>query len=308
MQGDNIQRFVSRTPCLMGSDVQAKREEIRHYFHTTFDRYESLFEVLSEDEAYFRKPITLRHPLIFYFGHTATFFINKLLIAKLIKERINPRFESMFAVGVDEMSWDDLSELHYDWPSVAEVKAYRSEVRSAVDSLIGQMPLNLPILWNSPWWAILMGIEHERIHLETSSVLIRQHDLRYVKRHPAWPHCPVSGTAPKNDLIEIAAGEIVLGKERDALHYGWDNEYGRHAVNVAAFQASRFLVSNGEFLPFVEAGAYAQESYWEEEGWGWRKFSQAVHPTFWIRDGANWRLRVMLEEIAMPWDWPVEVN
>lgn len=308
MQSDKSRQLFPRTPRLMSSDAQVKREEIRRYFHTTFDRYESLFEVLTQDEAYFRKPITLRHPLIFYFGHTATFFINKLLIAKLIKERINPRFESMFAVGVDEMSWDDLSELHYDWPSVAEVKAYRSEVRSVVDGLIGQMPLRLPINWGSPWWVILMGVEHERIHLETSSVLIRQHDLRYVKRHLAWPHCPVSGTAPKNDLIEIAAGEIVLGKERDALHYGWDNEYGRRAARVAAFRSSRLLVSNGEFLPFVEAGAYAKDSCWEVEGLAWRNFSRAVHPTFWVQDGSTWRLRIMLEEIAMPWDWPVEVN
>ncbi|HNH63891.1 MAG TPA: SAM-dependent methyltransferase, partial [Thauera aminoaromatica] len=66
-----------RTPLLSGTDVEAKRAELLHYFHATFDRYESLFEVLTCDEAYYRKPISLRHPLIFYFGHTATFFINK---------------------------------------------------------------------------------------------------------------------------------------------------------------------------------------------------------------------------------------
>ena len=30
------------------------------------------------------------------------------------------------------------------------------------------------------------------------------------------------------------------------------------------------------------------------------------HPTFWVPDGAGWRLRLMTEEVAMPWDWPVE--
>jgi hypothetical protein len=102
--------------------ADAKRREIRVYFHATFDRYERLFEVLSGDEAYYRKPISLRHPLIFYFGHTATFFINKLVLAGLVTERLNPKFESMFAVGVDEMSWDDLNDSHYDWPAVAEVR------------------------------------------------------------------------------------------------------------------------------------------------------------------------------------------
>ncbi|MBK9326772.1 MAG: DinB family protein [Hydrogenophilales bacterium] len=125
-----------RTPRLSGDDPEAKRREIRAYFHATFDRYERLFEVLTCDEAYFRKPISLRHPLIFYLGHTATFFINKLVLAGLVSERINPRFESMFAVGVDEMSWDDLSETNYDWPAVAEVRAYRDRVRAVVGGLI----------------------------------------------------------------------------------------------------------------------------------------------------------------------------
>jgi hypothetical protein len=36
----------------------------------------------------------------------------------LIHERVNPKFESIFAVGVDEMDWDDLDEAHYTWPTV----------------------------------------------------------------------------------------------------------------------------------------------------------------------------------------------
>ncbi|MEZ5609080.1 MAG: hypothetical protein R3E45_01325 [Rhodocyclaceae bacterium] len=52
---------------LAGNDIEAKRTELLQYFHATFDRYESLFEVLACDEAYYKKPISLRHPLIFYF-------------------------------------------------------------------------------------------------------------------------------------------------------------------------------------------------------------------------------------------------
>jgi 5-histidylcysteine sulfoxide synthase/putative 4-mercaptohistidine N1-methyltranferase len=303
-----IAKLFPRTPRLDGTDAEAKRREIREYFHATFDRYESLFEVLASEEAYYRKPIPLRHPLIFYFGHTATFFINKLVLAGLLGERINPRFESMFAIGVDEMSWDDLGEAHYDWPAVAEVADYRRQVRAALDGLIGNLPLTLPIGWEHPWWPILMGIEHERIHLETSSVLIRQHALANVRPHPAWTPCRSSGPAPGNELVAVPAGEVRLGKERDDPWYGWDNEYGRHEAAIPAFQAARYLVSNAEFLAFVDAGGYADAAWWSEEGLAWRNYTQARHPTFWIRDGAGWRLRLMLEIVAMNWDWPVEVN
>lgn len=307
MTSDQIPIFP-RTPLLTGDDVVAKRAEIRAYFHATLDRYEQLFEVLREDEAYYERPISLRHPLIFYYGHTTTFFINKLLLARLISERIDSRMESMFAVGVDEMSWDDLDTAHYDWPAVAEVRDYRKRVRAVVDQLICEMPLSLPIDASSPWWTILMGIEHERIHLETSSVLIRQHDLRYVQPHPAWPACRQQGAAPQNALVSVAQGVVSPSKAASDCRYGWDNEFGQHVADVADFQASRYLVSNQEYLDFVNAGGYSAAQYWLEEGWAWREHAQAQHPTFWLQQDGQWTLRLMTEVVPMPWDWPVEVN
>ncbi|MFN3396940.1 MAG: 5-histidylcysteine sulfoxide synthase [Sulfurimicrobium sp.] len=300
--------LFNRTPMLAGSDAEALRGEIRAYFHATCERYEQLFETLAGKEAYYRKPIALRHPLIFYYGHTATFFINKLVLAGLLAQRIDPKFESLFAVGVDEMSWDDLDDAHYDWPRVDAVRAYRARMREVVDEVIRGAPLAPPVNWDNPWWAIMMGIEHERIHLETSSVLIRQHALEFVRPHPAFVPCRTSGAAPDNDLVDIPAGAVRLGKDKADPYYGWDNEYGRHQADIQAFRAARHLVSNGEFLAFVAAGGYADERWWQEEGRAWKRFAQATHPTFWIRDGERWQLRLMTEVVTMPWDWPVEVN
>ena len=301
-------KHFPRTPFLAGDDPAATRSRVLDYFDGTGNRYEQLFDHLASDEAYYRKPIALRHPLIFYFGHTATFFINKLLLAGLLKTRINPRFESIFAVGVDEMSWDDLDEAHYEWPTVAEVRAYRQQVRAAVAEIIRKAPLTLPIDWENPWWAILMGIEHERIHLETSSVLIRQQRIDLVRPHAAWSPCRLNGPAPANRLVDIPAGEVRLGKSLADETYGWDNEYGEHRAVVPALKAARHLVSNGEFLPFVEAGGYADDSLWTEEGRAWKAFSQARHPTFWQCEDSGWQLRLLAEVVDMPWSWPVETN
>jgi hypothetical protein len=76
--------LLTRTPNLREGDEASFRRILRDYFLTTFDCYESLFECLTNDQAYYIKPITLRHPLIFYFGHTATFFVNKLLLTRMI--------------------------------------------------------------------------------------------------------------------------------------------------------------------------------------------------------------------------------
>jgi hypothetical protein len=62
-----------RTPNLRDHDSASMRVILRDYFLNTFDTYECLFECLASDEAFYKKPISLRHPLIFYYGHTATF-------------------------------------------------------------------------------------------------------------------------------------------------------------------------------------------------------------------------------------------
>ncbi len=297
-----------RTPSLDGHDVSAKRAEIRRYFHATFDRFESLYGLLANDEAFYHRPEPLRHPHIFYFGHTAVFFVNKLILAKLIDTRIDEKLESIFAVGVDEMSWDDLDETHYDWPSVEATRRYRARVRALVDDLIDTLPLKLPITWSSPWWVILMGIEHENIHIETSSVLIRQTPLSMVRSSHEWPLCPDRGPAPANELLSVPGGIVRLGKAKSDDHYGWDNEYGRHETSIPPFKASKYIVSNGEFMDFVEAGGYRDDRWWSDEGRAWRDYRKADHPIFWVPDGKRWRYRALTQEIAMPLDWPVDVN
>ncbi|MFC5706445.1 5-histidylcysteine sulfoxide synthase [Aeromonas eucrenophila] len=303
----------TRTPLLTGEDPEQKRRELLGYFCQTFDLYDSLFDCLADERAWFNKAISLRHPLIFYYGHTAAFFVNKLLAARLIDHRLDPRIEAMVAIGVDEMSWDDLDDTHYDWPKVAQLRAYRGRVRALVVDFIQQMPLTLPIDWQSPAWVILMGTEHERIHLETSSVLIRQLPLAWVRPQSHWPvcedRCHQRDEVPANDLQPVAGGRVRLGKQ-DAT-YGWDNEYGERHIALAPFQASRMLVSNAEYLVFVQAGGYQQPEWWDEEGWGWRLFAGARMPSFWVGDPAEpdqLQLRLMTEQVAMPWDWPAEVN
>ncbi len=303
----------TQTLYLSGRSSEEKRQEILNYFQQTWALYERLFDCLDDERAYFNKAISLRHPLIFYFGHTATFYINKLMAAGLIKHRIDDEIEAMLAIGVDEMSWDDLDNSHYSWPSVAQLRDYRGKVRSLITQFIKEMPLELPLDWESPAWVILMGIEHERIHLETSSVLIRQLPIEWVKPQAHWPVCPQSrterGEVPANSLVSQKGGEITLGKTDDT--YGWDNEYGSFKTEVKPFKASKMLVSNAEFFEFIQAGGYQNNDWWDEEGQGWRDFTQAVCPTFWVGDLASpesLKLRLMAEEIPMPWDWPAEVN
>lgn len=302
-----------KIPSLNGTNVSAKRDELKKYFKYTWAEYESLFSLINDDSAYYLRPERLRHPLIFYFGHTATFYINKLILGKFISERVNGKLEAICAVGVDEMSWDDLNSDHYDWPSVNEVRIYRQQVSQLIENLIDNMPLSLPITQDSLAWIILMGCEHERIHLETSSVIMRMLPLLYLTAAEPWSTCHDTGNAPINELVPVKGRLVEFGKPDSDDTFGWDNEYGYDQVSVNDFSTSKYVVSNQEYLAFIEAKGYQQHHYWTEEGQQWLAFTKATMPHFWFKkmndnnEDVYWQ-RNLLNEMPLPLNWPVEVN
>ena len=297
-----------KIPTLYGNDIEEKRQEIKRYFQICYKRYESLFNLVPNEDAYVQKADVLRHPILFYYGHTAAFFINKFKLAKIIDTQVNPHLESIFAVGVDEMSWDDLDEKHYDWPTLKETQIYRNKVYNIVNEVIDTLPLELPITEASPWWVIMMGIEHENIHLETSSVLIRQLPITSIKKDKAWQECTSYGDSPKNELLLVKEGTVQLGKNKDAKLFGWDNEYGTHKAHIPAFRAAKYLTSNAEYLDFINEGGYSNDAYWCSEGKAWREYTSANYPLFWFKKEGKFYLRTVSEEILLPLSWPVEVN
>jgi 5-histidylcysteine sulfoxide synthase len=313
-------------------DLRVGREAMLAYFENIWALIETLFSSLASEEAYYIRPYhKSRHPLIFYYVHPVSFYINKLLVAGLIDKPINPHFERLFETGVDEMNWDDLHDGEQDiWPPLSEAVAYREQVYRLVRQVIQSHPaLDEAITSDSPGWALVMCFEHERIHLETSSVLMRELPAQHLQQPKSWPqspqrsavngkpqpnHDPVAGVhyPAENPLIAVPEQSVTLGKPRDWPTFGWDNEYGSETRHVPAFRASALLISNGEFYQFVRSGAYLDEKYWSEQGWAWRRFRNTRWPTFWVQDGPagshRYRLRSTFEEIDMQWDWPVVVN
>lgn len=200
---------------------------------------------------------------------------------------------------------------HYDWPTVAELRKYRDRVRARVLAFIHSMTITLPITPACPAWLVLMGIEHERIHLETSSVIMRMLPLERINQDRAalWPACTITGAAPDSTWQSFAATTVTLGKSASDTTYGWDNEGGCDRKPVNEFKAAATLVTNQEFLQFVTAGGYEKQNYWTAEGRQWLRYTRVRHPRFW-RAMPNGTVvqRNLFSEMPLPLDWPVEVN
>ncbi len=315
-----ISALKSTVNILPQLDLRSNRQKILNYFDDGWALTELLFSGLASNEAFYQPPYhQLRHPLIFYYGHPASLYINKLRVAGLLEHPLNAEFEVLFETGVDEMRWDTLYESKAVWPTLEAVREYRRDVYAVVRRLIEEHPLlapeHLPITMGSPMWALVMAFEHERIHLETSSVLMRELPIEHVRRPQGWPEfvaLKTEGHFPENPMIDMPACEVALGKPRDFPSFGWDNEYGKETRDVKPFSASRQLISNGEFYAFVTAGGYTQRQYWSEEGWAWRSYRNSKAPVFWVQEGPaglhRYKLRTVFDMVDMQWDWPVCVN
>ncbi len=308
--------------------AQCGRQAVRDYFDNGWTLTEMLFSALKDAEGFYRPPYHgLRHPLIFYYVHPAVLYINKLRLAKLIDAPIDAYFESLFETGVDEMSWDDMSKNEIEWPTLFDAHAYRRKAYAKIAELIESHPEladgHQSITMEHPLWALFMGFEHERIHLETSSVLMRELPVHLLERPAAFaPLAPRQAAASlqssstlessASDFQEIEATSVRLGKPKDHPSYGWDNEYGKRSINLRPFQAGRSLITNADFLAFVEAGGYFEDRLWSETGRRWKSFRNVKFPTFWVPDGPagsnQFKLRTIFEVIDMPLDWPCLVN
>jgi 5-histidylcysteine sulfoxide synthase/putative 4-mercaptohistidine N1-methyltranferase len=304
------------------------RQQVQEYFDNAWTTTEILFAALKNEESFYRPPYHgLRHPLVFYYVHPVVLYVNKLRVAGLIDKPVNEYFERLFETGVDEMNWDDMSKNSTIWPPLEQLHAYRRQVYEIISHIIQTHPglgENHPAIdQDNPLWALFMGFEHERIHIETSSVLIRELPLHLTQR-PPWfppPHPtalkeaadPIEGISyTKNSFITVEQGTVNLGKPVNDHTYGWDNEYGFKRAVVGKFATTRFLISNGEYLQFVKDGGYQESRYWSAEGWQWRTFRNLKCPAFWHADGPAgshlYKLRTLLEVIPMPWSWPAVVT
>ena len=270
-------------------------------------RSKQLFDLIASD-AYYSRPITLRNPIVFYEGHLAAFSVNTLLRKALGLPGIDPALEVLFARGIDPEHEVPNESLRASWPSRERVIAYVEESDRRLEEALATAELDRPghpLLDRAE--AVFTIIEHEEMHQETLQYIWHRLPLDQ-KRRPAGLEISTEGRVPALDRVHIAAGTATLGARRDAVRFGWDNEFGELQVDVPAFEVDRHNVTNAQFLAFVEDGGYTREPLWSPSAWEWRSSEGLSHPLFWEQHDGQWYWRGMFDLIALPHAWPVYVS
>src|SRR5262244_3745886 len=181
---------IGRTDLLPGSNhllftwesemrVPIHATAFRDHFTTTWRRTDLLFALVAR-EAMLSRPISLRHPFIFYAGHLPAFAWNHICRGVLQRSSFNPHFDEVFDRGIDP-DVDDPSRCHAHpdvperWPALEEVIAYRDRVRSAILESIGELVAHAATSLMAERSRVLsMAIEHELMHQETLLYIVQQ--------------------------------------------------------------------------------------------------------------------------------------
>lgn len=253
------------------STVRKRTEDICSYLQT---------------EDYVVQPVVDVSPPKWHLGHTAWFFETFILKPYLMGyQEFNPEYNYVFnsyyeSVGarVIRTNRGNLSR-----PTVHDIYKYREYVDKAMaDYLCTEPPAEVREL-------LILGFNHEEQHQE-----LLYTDIKYILGHnPLFPaykkdYAPASdlGHDVGNGFISIPEGVYEVGFQGEGFCF--DNELNRHKVYLNDFEIAEKLVTNEEYLAFMNAGGYHDFRHWHAAGWDWVKSNQAEAPLYWHLIDGEW--------------------
>lgn len=190
-------------------------------------------------------------------------------------------------------------------PGVQEIERYRRHVDQAMQALIETAEEGEP--WNEIASRLMLGVQHEQQHQELLLTDIK-HILATNPLRPAYLQAGGaarrSGTQPQPlQWMPHEGGIRQIGHAGDGFCF--DNETPRHAALLQDYVLASRLVTNGEYLEFIEQGAYRRPDLWLADGWNTVRQEGWQAPLYWERQQGQWLQMTLSGMQALDPDEPV---
>lgn len=163
-------------------------------------------------------------------------------------------------------------------PSVEEVRAYRSYVDEALINLLSKDDKEVAQL-------VLLGCHHEQQHQELLIADLK-YNLWFNPLDVSLMDIHEYKDTSKGEWRRVDAGIYEIGFTGEG--FSFDNEHNCHKVYLQDFEISSSLVTNAEYLEFMQAGGYLDAKYWHDEGWAWARNLEIKAPLYWEERGGKW--------------------
>jgi ergothioneine biosynthesis protein EgtB len=170
-------------------------------------------------------------------------------------------------------------------PSLADIRAYRSEIDERVIGLLeaGDLPsVRLPL--------VELGLAHEEQHQELILTDVK-HALHANPLRPIYKEAaPVRAAAPALDWSSFDEQIVWVGATGPESGFSFDNEQPRHRALIQAFQIAGRLATAGEYLAFMADGGYRRPELWLSDGWAAVRAGGWSAPLYWGEQGGAWQV------------------
>ena len=236
-------------------------------------------------EDYVVQPTETVSPPKWHLGHTSWFFEEFILMKyKQGYEPYDKRYKYIFNSYYETAGEHILRTKRGNLtrPTVEEVYSYRDFITQQLIEFM-EDHLNEEI-----YELVTIGIHHEKQHQE---LLIT--DIKYILGHnPLLPR--YSQTFEEHDpekqkqkWLRVEKGLYDIGYQgRD---FCFDNELEAHKIYLGNYKISNKLVTNGEYLEFMNDGGYDQVAFWHAEGWDWIRAESIQAPLYWYWHKTRWK-------------------
>jgi ergothioneine biosynthesis protein EgtB len=182
-------------------------------------------------------------------------------------------------------------------PTVSEVYSFRDYVTHHIIKLLEEN------ISDEVTELIEIGINHEQQHQE-----LLAYDIKYILGgQPTFPkydgNFKLTPEAREKEFISIKEGIYQIGHKND--DFCFDNELGVHKVYIHPFEISTTLITNKEYLEFINDGGYSNFNLWHAEGWNYIQENKIKAPLYWYFTEGVWKYYNFngLEEVNL--DLPV---
>ncbi|QTY26106.1 ergothioneine biosynthesis protein EgtB [Flavobacterium sp. CS20] len=254
-----------------------------NFFIKTRQHTEKICKPLKTEDYVVQTVVDVSPPK-WHLGHTTWFFEEFVLKTHLNNYQIFHHdfafvFNSYYESVGDKVMRTNRGNLSR--PSVDKIYDYRKYVNKHMQQLLDS-PID-----DELWKVIEIGIHHEKQHQE---LLLT--DIKYILGHnPLFPVYDETFKELKietqnQNWIDIKEGLYEIGHNSDSFCY--DNELGRHQVYLEDFKISNRLVTNAEYLEFIEDGGYDQVLLWHAEAWDWLQQNDIASPKYWHFIDGQW--------------------
>jgi ergothioneine biosynthesis protein EgtB len=273
-----LPRHKAELAAANGTILLSSYEEIRRCT-------EGLCEPL-ETEDYVVQSMPDASPVKWHLAHTTWFFETFLLTPHLPDYRpFHPGFRSLFNSYYESLGprWPRSQRGLLTRPTLAEVLAYRAHVDRHVAQLL--LEANAELLEQIAA-AVLLGVNHEQQHQELILTDLK-HAWAATPFHPVYRETLADkGNPPPNRWQAFPEGLIWIGHEQTG--FAFDNESPRHQVFLRDYQLASRLVTNAEYLTFVNDGGYDRPELWLSDGWATRQAQGWKAPLYWEERDEDW--------------------